>query len=130
MKNLFDLVPNEAPHGKVAGIVATGGSDHHFLAVEHELRPLLSFFHMPTVPGAVYAQNAHFQDGRLVDDKIRDDCRQLGEGIVRLWRATRGEDAGPAYPVIQRKPSDGVSRISALSHGLTLPSVGHEEIAL
>ncbi len=51
LKNLFDLLPNDAPQGKVAGIVLTAGSDHHFLAIEHQLRPLLSFFHMHTVPG-------------------------------------------------------------------------------
>lgn len=105
LKNLFDLVPNDAPFGKVAGIVLTAGSDHHFLAVEHQLRPLLSFFQMQTVPGAVYAQNAHFQDGRLVDEGVREQCRRLAEGIVGLWRATRAELVGPAYPTIQRVPS-------------------------
>lgn len=104
LKNLFDLVPNAAPHGKVAGIVLTAGSDHHFLAVEHQFRPLLSFFQVHTVPGAVYAQNAHFRDGALVDEGVRLSCRRLAEDIVRLSRATRSEiGSGLAYPVIQRK---------------------------
>lgn len=104
LKNLFDLVPNATPHGKVAGIVLTAGSDHHFLAVEHQVRPLLSFFQMHTIPGAVYAQNAHFQDGKLVDEGVRESCRHLAESIVRLYRATRAEvGAGPSYPIIQRK---------------------------
>jgi MsuE subfamily FMN reductase len=104
LKNLFDLVPNAAPHGKVAGIVLTAGSDHHFLAVEHQFRPLLSFFQVHTVPGAVYAQNAHFRDGALVDEGVRASCRRLGEDIAKLSRATRSEiGSGPAYPVIQRK---------------------------
>lgn len=107
LKNLFDLVPNEAPQGKVAGIVLTAGSDHHFLAIEHQLRPLLSFFQLQTVPGAVYAQNAHFTDGVLTDPAVRDNCQRLGEEIVRLWRATRAGDTGPAYPAITREPGDG-----------------------
>ena len=103
LKNLFDLVPNDAPHGKVAGIVLTAGSDHHFLAIEHQLRPLLSFFQVLTVPGAVYAQNAHFTDGKLTDDTIRGQCLALGEAIVDLWRARHPEAAGgPAYPSIRR----------------------------
>jgi MsuE subfamily FMN reductase len=113
LKNLFDLVPNEAPRGKVAGIVLTAGSDHHFLAIEHQLRPLLSFFQMQTVPGAVYAQNIHFTDGELTDPAIRESCRRLGAEIVRLWRAAGAGDTGPAYPVITRKPGDGVRPTSA-----------------
>lgn len=112
LKNLFDLVPNEAPHGKVAGMVLTAGSDHHFLAIEHQLRPLLSFFQMQTVPGAVYAQNAHFTDGVLTEPTVRESCRRLGTEIVRLWRATRAGDSGPAYPIITRKPGDGVRPVT------------------
>ncbi len=106
LKNLFDLVPNDAPHGKVAGLVATGGSDHHFLALEHQLRPLLAFFQMHVVPGAVYAQNAHFEDGRLVDATVLEGCRRLGEGIVRVWQALRTTGVGPGYPAIRRKPGE------------------------
>lgn len=109
LKNLFDLVPNSAPRGKVAGIVVTGGSDHHFLAVEHQMRPLLSFFQMHTVPGAVYAQNTHFQDGRLVDAAVRDACGRLGADVVRLYQALEARESGahgPAYPTIQRKPGE------------------------
>ncbi len=103
LKNLFDLVPNDAPQGKVAGLVLTAGSDHHFLAIEHQLRPLLSFFQILTVPGAVYAQNAHFTDGRLTDETIRQQCRTLSETIVDLWSARNHNPAtGPAYPVIRR----------------------------
>lgn len=103
LKNLFDLVPNDAPRGKVAGIVLTAGSDHHFLAVEHQLRPLLSFFQVYTVPGAVYAQNAHFRDGQLVDETVREACRTVAAGIVRLWRATATEADGLVYPAIRRR---------------------------
>lgn len=107
LKNLFDLVPNDAPHGKGAGIVLTAGSDHHFLAIEHQLRPLLSFFQMQTVPGAVYAQNAHFTDGTLTDETIRRQCLALGEAVVGLWRAQApGGAGGPAYPEIRRWSDD------------------------
>lgn len=103
LKNLFDLVPNDAPHGKIAGLVLTAGSDHHFLAIEHQLRPLLSFFQVLTVPGAVYAQNAHFTDGTLTDETIRQQCERLGEAIVGLRRVRNpGATGGPAYPVIRR----------------------------
>ena len=68
LKNLFDLLPNDALEGKPVGIVATGGSDHHFLAIEHELKPLVGFFRAYAVPGAVYAHDGHFAGGELVDE--------------------------------------------------------------
>ncbi|MBX6426278.1 MAG: NAD(P)H-dependent oxidoreductase [Variibacter sp.] len=104
-KNLFDLLPNEALRGKPVGLLATGGSDHHFLAIEHQLRPLLSFFRAYTIPGAVYAHNAHFQGDRL-DETIAEQCRLLGDEIVRLAHALGGRGAGPAYPTIERKPGE------------------------
>ena len=44
LKNLFDVLPNDALEGKPVGLVATGGTDHHFLAIEHELKPVVGFF--------------------------------------------------------------------------------------
>src|SRR6059058_3539307 len=49
LKNFFDLVPNDPKgsdplRGKVVGLLATGGSDHHYLVLEHQLRPLFGFF--------------------------------------------------------------------------------------
>lgn len=102
-KNLFDLLPNDALSGKAVGLVATGGSDHHFLALEHQLRPLLSFFRAYTVPGTVYAQNAHFTGNGLAD-VTRVACRLLAGEVVRLARAVEAGQAGPAYPVIVRRP--------------------------
>ena len=107
LKNLFDLLPNDALRGKPVGLVATAGSDHHFLALEHELRPLLSFFHAYTVPGAVYAQNADFEGDRL-GERLTRDCARLGEEVVRLARALGGAQAGPAYPTITRKPEQQI----------------------
>jgi MsuE subfamily FMN reductase len=102
-KNLFDLLPNDALRGKAVGLVATGGSDHHFLALEHQMRPLLSFFQAHTVPGAVYAQNAHFTGDGLAED-LREGCRRLAAEVVRLARALSPGQAGPDYPTIVRKP--------------------------
>ena len=42
LKNLLDLVPVEGLMGKVCGLVAMGGSDHHYLAIDGQLRPVLT----------------------------------------------------------------------------------------
>lgn len=101
LKNLFDVLPNDALEGKPVGLVATGGSDHHFLAIEHELKPLVGFFRAYAVPGAVYAHDGHFAGGELVDDGIRRRIGQLAGTLVefatRMPRALYGAD-GPEIP--------------------------------
>lgn len=101
LKNVFDVLPNDALQGKPVGLVATGGSDHHFLAIEHELKPLVGFFRAYAVPGAVYAHDGHFSGGELVDDGIVARVRQLAETLVefatRMPRTLYGAD-GPEIP--------------------------------
>lgn len=102
LKNLFDLLPNDALAGKAVGLVATGGTDHHFLALEHELKPLVGFFRAWAVPGAVYANNTHFSAGRLIDQGVRDALHALADAVVTFARHMPTV-AGAAAPDIPRK---------------------------
>ena len=106
LKNMFDLIPNDALLGKPVGLIATGGSDHHFLAIEHQLKPLIGFFHGHAIPGAVYANNSHFQEGRLMDDGIIARLQQLGESVVNfavMVAAAGRNNLGADRPEIKRK---------------------------
>ena len=84
LKNLFDLLPNDALRGKPVGLVATGGTDHHYLAIEHELKPLMGFFDAYVVPGSVYVNNQHYAEGALVADDALGNLRRLGVGVVEF----------------------------------------------
>lgn len=103
LKNLFDVLPNDALAGKPVGLVATGGTDHHYLALEHELKPLVGFFRAWAVPGSVYANNTHFSDGELVDDGVRGRLHELADAVVAFARRMPAEVAGAAAPEIPRK---------------------------
>lgn len=103
LKNLFDVLPNDALEGKPVGLVATGGTDHHYLAIEHELKPLVGFFRAYAVPGAVYANNGHFSAGDLVDDGIRDQLRRLSATVVEFARRMPRDLVGADGPQIPRK---------------------------
>lgn len=105
LKNLFDLVPNEPMAGKVVGLIATGGSDHHFLALDHELRPLFSFFQCLTVPHTVYVQNNYFENGELVSS-AKQSILKLVSATVALTRAVAGLELVRTYPAIRRKSGD------------------------
>lgn len=106
LKNMFDLMPNDALVGKPVGMIATGGSDHHYLALEHELRPLLGFFYAHVLPGRVYANSSHYFNKDLVDEGILDQLDQLGRAIVNFARIIPGDKmsiVGPMGPSTQRK---------------------------
>jgi FMN reductase len=102
LKNLFDLLPNDALEGKPVGLVATGGTDHHYLALEHELKPLVGFFRAWAVPGSVYANNTHFSEGELVDEGVRARLHELTDTVVAFARRMP-RIAGATGPEIPRK---------------------------
>ena len=46
--------------GKVCGLVGMGATDHHYLAVDTQLGPVLAWFGAHLVPVAVYLQSRQF----------------------------------------------------------------------
>lgn len=103
LKNVFDLIPNDGLTGKVVGLIATGGSYHHFLAIEQELKPLIGYFRAHIVPGSVYAHNEHYSEKNLVDPSVMERLRSLGEDVVRLHHQIGKDYVGADGPVIPRK---------------------------
>jgi FMN reductase len=79
-KHLFDLVGQDALVEVPVILAATGGSERHALVLEHQLRPLFSFFRAHTIPTGVYATDADFDNYRLknsqVGERINDAARQ------------------------------------------------------
>ncbi|MCB5189767.1 FMN reductase [Methylobacillus arboreus] len=61
-KHLFDFVGHETLFNTPVLLAATGGSDRHALVIDHQLRPLFSFFQALTLPVGVYASEADFSD--------------------------------------------------------------------
>ena len=87
LKNLFDLVPDGAHgrdplRGKVVGLLATGGSDHHYLALEHQLRPLFAFFGAHIPARVIYASSKDFDASKQVQGHLVEELTQLGREVV------------------------------------------------
>ena len=70
LKHFFDLVDPKQLNGKVAILVATGGSDQHASVLEYQLRPLASFFGVVTAPTAIYARDNEFINYQLHSEPI------------------------------------------------------------
>ena len=70
-KHLFDFVDQNALADVPVLLAATGGSDRHALVIEHQLRPLFSFFQAHTLPIGVYANEAEIRDYKVDSPSLR-----------------------------------------------------------
>ena len=84
LKNLLDTTPVEALQQKPVGIVAMGGSPHHFLGVDWQLRAVLTWFGALVAPTSVYLTGGDFKDGQLASDGARSDLAALTQTLIAL----------------------------------------------
>lgn len=70
-KHLFDFVHQEALIDVPVLLAATGGSERHSLVIDHQLRPLFSFFQSRTLPVGVYASEADFSGYEICSGALR-----------------------------------------------------------
>jgi FMN reductase len=89
LKNLLDIAPVEALQAKPIGIVAMGGSPHHFLGVDWQLREVLTWFGALVAPTSVYITGSDFKDGKLASEGAQRDLAALAATLVTLARLDR-----------------------------------------
>lgn len=70
-KHLFDFVHHEALIDVPVLFAATGGSERHALVIDHQFRPLFSFFQALTLPIGVYASEADFSNYRVSSELLK-----------------------------------------------------------
>jgi FMN reductase len=95
LKNLLDIVPVEALQNKPLGIVAMGGSPHHYLAVDMQLRQVLAWFGALVAPTSVYVTGGDFRDGKLASEPARKDLVALTGTLITLARRLDPASLGP-----------------------------------
>ncbi|ACA95750.1 MULTISPECIES: FMN reductase [Burkholderia cepacia complex] len=71
-KHLFDLVRHDALVDVPVLLAATGGSERHALVIDHQLRPLFSFFQARTLPIGVYASESDFDQYQIASPALRE----------------------------------------------------------
>jgi FMN reductase len=77
-KHLIDLVEHRALGGTPVALLATGGSDRHALAVEHQLRPLFGSFDADTLPTAVFVIDRDVgADGQVANESVHARIEKL-----------------------------------------------------
>lgn len=91
-KHFFDFIHQDALIDKPVLLAATGGSERHALVIDHQLRPLFSFFQARTSPLGVYATDKDFVDYRLQNEALIERARlavQRALPLVELAHQTR-----------------------------------------
>ncbi|GIO25423.1 NADPH-dependent FMN reductase [Ornithinibacillus bavariensis] len=89
LKNLLDFFPEYAFKNKVTGIIATGGSEKHFLVPENHLKPILSYLRGLVPSTHVFVHNDKFdvETDEIIDQKIASRIQNLAEEMVFLQRS-------------------------------------------
>jgi len=85
IKHLFDLVDMNALIDTPVLLAATGGSERHALVLDHQLRPLFSFFQSITLPIGVYASEADFANYQITSDTLRARIQLAAERAAPLF---------------------------------------------
>ncbi|WP_447989721.1 FMN reductase [Achromobacter spanius] len=91
-KHFFDFIHQDALIDKPVLLAATGGSERHALIIDHQLRPLFSFFQARTLPLGVYATDKDFADYRVQDMALIERARlavQRALPLIELMRHPR-----------------------------------------
>ena len=87
-KHVFDFVEQYSLVDKPVLLAATGGSDRHALILEHQFRPLFSFFQALTLPLGVYAKDSDFTDYRVTNAELSERIDQAIRRGLPLVRAS------------------------------------------
>lgn len=95
-KHFFDLVHQDALVDKPVLLAATGGSERHALVIDHQLRPLFSFFQARTLPLGVYATDKDFVDYRLQDAALIERAALAVQRALPLMALARQARLAPA----------------------------------
>ena len=92
-KHFFDFVEQTALVDVPVLLAASGGSDRHALVLEHQLRPLFSFFQAQTLPIGVYATDRDFTPEYTVKSE------QLADRVTLA--------VARALPILEWAPGEG-----------------------
>lgn len=95
LKNLLDHAPLSTFENKPVGLIATGATAHHYLMIDHELRAVLAWSNAYLLPGSVYVENRHYEDGEIVDIQVHERLQQLGKSAIQMAQKLNGLVAEP-----------------------------------
>lgn len=82
LKNILDLMPESAFLDKAVGVIATAGSAKHYLVVEQQLKPVLSYMKARIVPKYVFIEEQQYDHQQIVDDDVLFRLKRLSDDLI------------------------------------------------
>ncbi|WP_418892331.1 NADPH-dependent FMN reductase [Limibacterium fermenti] len=86
LKNIFDLLPQNALYHKTVAMIMMAGSPKHFLVAETQLKPILSYMKANIVPNYVFIEDKDFHLQKIVNDDVLLRLETLVENTLVLAR--------------------------------------------
>ncbi len=99
-KHFFDFIHQDALIDKPVLLAATGGSERHALMIDHQLRPLFSFFQARTLPLGVYATDQDFLDYRPHNEALIQRATLAVQRALPLIGLTRHAQSATAEELV------------------------------
>ncbi len=84
LKNIFDLLPQNALLNKTVSMVITAGSPKHFLIAEQQLKPILGYMKANVVQNYVFIEEIDFFQGKIINDDVLFRIEKLVEDTIIL----------------------------------------------
>lgn len=84
LKNIFDLLPQNAFRDKVVSMLVTAGSSKHYLIVEQQLKPILAYMKAQIVQTYVFIEEKDFYRKEITDDDVLFRIERLVEDTIVL----------------------------------------------
>lgn len=85
LKNLLDHLPVDGLMGKAVGMVATGGTDKHYLVMDYHLKSILTFLKANVANGNVFVNDQYFDEENDIHDwNILLRFEQLAKELIDI----------------------------------------------
>ncbi|WP_106498283.1 NADPH-dependent FMN reductase [Lentibacillus sp. Marseille-P4043] len=84
LKNIFDLLPENAFRDKVVSMLVTAGSSKHYLIAEQQLKPIISYMKAQMVQTYVFIEEKDFYQKEITNDDVLFRVNRLVEDTVVL----------------------------------------------
>lgn len=98
LKNIFDLLPQNALEFKTVSMIVTAGSEKHFLIPEIQLKPILGYMKANIVPNYVFLLDSEIIGEEIMSDdvyfridRLIEDTMVLAEAYQEVWRKQEEE---------------------------------------
>lgn len=84
LKNIFDLLPENAFRDKIVSMLVTAGSPKHYLIVEQQLKPILGYMKAQIVQTYLFIEEKDFHRKEITNDDVLFRIDRLIEDTILL----------------------------------------------